>query len=144
MATRVWGIILAIAGAIGAFFAVVAVLWQHQAITTFISTPAVISNLHISIQRGKSTSYKPEASYTYTFNGRDYTSNQLLPFSESGSSNWADHIVAQVLAGSRGPRLRGDSFEGTAYVNPLHPEESILVREHSITPYIFSMITLLA
>ena len=128
-----FGILVVIGAAIGAYFAIDSVLWQHRAIQSFAPTDARVHSSEIQVHRGRrSTSYSPVVTYTYTFNGRALTSFRVLTFDETGSSAWARAIVKRFPAGAK----------IIAYVNPDAPAESILIREYSSTPYLLSFVAL--
>ena len=144
MSVRVIGVLVTVGAGIGAFFSVGSVLWQQHAIHDFVATPATISNVHITVHHGKSTSYSPEADYTYVYQGKMHQSKQLLPFSESSSRSWATHVIdeIQIVGGVVEDNPKGP-LDGTAYVNPADPDEAILVREYSFVPYVFSLLALM-
>src|SRR5258708_6436932 len=126
---RVIGILLILGAGIAAFFAISSVLWQHRAIHEFVPVDVEILSAEVKVHRGKSTSYSPEATYHYTYNGHDYHSSCVLPFQESDGQSWANGIVSRLRAGNgRGVEMGG---KFTGYVNPEKPNESILIREYS-------------
>ncbi len=130
----IFGILLFLGGSIAAYFAVGSLLWQDRAVRTFIPTDAVVVFSRLEIHRGKSTSYSPAVTYSYTFHDTSYRSTRVLPFAESGAASWAQPIVSRYPVGAK----------VTAYVNPAAPAESVLVRDYSTTPYVLSCITLFA
>lgn len=114
-------------------------LHQDNANRRFVPVDAVIHSTEIRRHSGKSTTYSPEATYSYRVNGTEHTSTDVLATSNSSSHSWAEDMLSQVQRrGPAGP-------EGTpaiAYVNPNNPDDAVLVRWYSFIPYIFCMICL--
>ena len=136
---RFIGLIILLAAGIGAYFCITNALWQHRANRDFVPVPAQILDTHVGVHHGSkgSVSYSPEASYSYTYEGRQYQSSDVLAISSSASRSWAEGVLARIQRGPEGgPRA-------TAYVDPQNPAQAILVREYTFFPYGFGMGTLL-
>lgn len=137
---RFFAFLLAAGAAIGAYFFLTLLLWQHRAIRDFQEVDARIVSAVVTRHSGKNATYSPDILYAYTVNGREYTSTQVLPISQSSSRSWAAGIVERY--GGERPHLAG--IEGVqprakAYVNMQNPEEAILVREYSFVPYLLTL-----
>jgi hypothetical protein len=142
---RFLSFLLAIGAAIGAYFAVTLLLWQHKAVREFVPVEARIVSAEVRRHSGKKTTYSPEITYTYRYADHDYTSSQVLPVSENSSYAWAENIVNRFGGPTHDlPGLEVHRSKAIAYVNPDKPEEAILVREYSFMPYIFTLLTGLA
>ena len=137
---RFIGLLILLAAGIGAYFCITNALWQDRANRHFVPVPAQIRDTHVGVHRGSKghVSYSPEASYSYTYEGRQYQSSDVLAISQSASRSWAEDVLARIQRGPEG------GPQSTAYVDPQHPADAILVRDYSFLPYGFGMGTLLA
>jgi hypothetical protein len=90
-------------------------------------TPAQVVSTGIETVRGKGTTYAPVVVYEYTFDGRPYRSNGVLPLGRSASVAWAAEIRDRFRPGQI----------VTAYVDPTEPSHGFLVRELSLVPLLF-------
>ena len=129
-----FGILFLVGGFIGACFAIDSVLWQQRAVQKFVPTDAIVLSSQVKIHRGRSTSYSPAITYSYTFGGQFYQSTRVLPFSEQGSSTWARSIVDHFPFDAK----------VTAFVDPADPAESVLLQVYTSTPYFLSALALAA
>jgi hypothetical protein len=129
---RIFYWLLFLAAAAGALVAIHSIFWQQRAIEVFTPTPARVLVSDLKIHRGKHTSYSPAITYSYVFQNRAYQSTQVLPFTESGSSSWARSILDRFPAGA----------DITAYVDPAAPQDAVLVKTYSTSPYFISLIAL--
>jgi hypothetical protein len=138
---KVIGILLLLVGLALSCYMGIAVLWQHAAITRFVPVPCSILSSKVNVHRGRHTSYSPSISYCYTYHDRAYQSSCVLPYEENGDVIWANGIVSRYTQAGRG--AEGLVLNATAYVNPEQPEESVLERMYSGTPYFFCTVGLL-
>ena len=140
---RFIGFVMLLAAGIGAYFCITNALWQDQANRRFVAVPAQILSTNVRVHRGKSTTYSPEATYSYIYEGRTYQSTRVLAISYSSDHSWAQGVLARIDGAgvARGPE---GGWRSTAYVNPQNPDESILVRGYSYIPYGLGMGALLA
>ena len=143
---KFWGFLLLIGGLLLALLASTYITWQQHAIHDFIPVPAKILDASVAVHHGSkgSISYSPEITYSYDFNDHPYTSNQVLTFSANGDQSWADDILSRY--GGPTYQLTGIEavpFRATAYIDRDNPSDSILVRDYSAQPYIFTTICLL-
>jgi hypothetical protein len=129
---KLLGTILFLVGLILAAAMGNSVLWQHNAIHRFVPVAARIQRADLVRHSGKHVYYSPEATYTYDYQGQTYHSSRVLPYAESGDHAWADDIFQPLFLA----QVQGRAV--TAYVNPDDPAESILVRQYSFTPYVFT------
>jgi hypothetical protein len=133
-----------------AAYALWSVIRQDQANHRFVPVDCTILSAQIERHSGKHTTYSPEVHYSYTYKDHAYESTRILPISESGERSWAQGILRQVdPSGTAGTvQIRGieapAAHRSTAYINPLNPSESILIRQYSFTPYLLSMAFLVA
>ncbi len=142
---RFIGLIILLAAGIGAYFCVTNVLWQDRAIRHFVAVPAQISSTEVRGHRGSKggMTYSPEATYSYTYEGRAHSSSRVLAISYSSSSYaWAQGVLTRIDGAANGPVRSG--MRTTAYVDPQNPDDAILVRDYSFLPYGFGMGTLFA
>ena len=76
-------------------------LHQDNANRRFVPVDAVIHSTEIRRHSGKSTTYSPEATYSYRVNGTEHTSTDVLATSNSSSHSWAEDMLSQIQR--RGP-----------------------------------------
>lgn len=91
---------------------------------TWPEVPCTIVESHVEESSGDDGStYKAVVTFTYTYEGRDYTSNRY-DFTDYYSSGYDDKaaVVARYPAGSR----------AVAYVNRSDPSKAVLVRGFSV------------
>lgn len=69
----------------------------------------------------RSTSYRPVVRFRFTLDGKTHESDRVTPLDFSGTSSWADEMVARFPVGST-PK---------AWVNPSSPDKAYLVKETS-------------
>jgi hypothetical protein len=139
---RWMGLVVFVIAAVAAFFAWKSILHQDDAARNFVAAPAVIQETHVLTHRSrKSTTYSPEARYTYTYQGQPHTATQVLAASANGSQAWANSVLRRIDRAGAGIERPG-AWASTAYVNPEHPEEAVLVRDYLPEPYFLGMLTL--
>lgn len=91
---------------------------------TWAETPARIVRAELAVSHGSdSTTYRAEAEYTYTFEGRTYTGTRVSLHGGSDNIGSFHQRVHQELAGYRDS---GRPFR--CYVNPANPSEALLYR----------------
>lgn len=91
---------------------------------TWPEVPCTIVESHVEESSGDDGStYKAVVTFTYTYEGRDYTSNRydFTDYYSSGYEGKAE-VVARYPAGGR----------TVAYVNPSDPSKAVLVRSFSV------------
>jgi hypothetical protein len=89
-------------------------------------TPCAITSSTVDTSRGKSTTYRVNIHYKYSFNGRAYESGRYdgINFSSSGYDGKRE-IVDQYPAG----------LKTVCYVDPQHPTEAVLSRSFPTALY---------
>ncbi|HVX86198.1 MAG TPA: DUF3592 domain-containing protein [Phycisphaerae bacterium] len=129
---RFWGVVLLLGGLALALVAVNSIAEQDRAIRTFIPTPATVDSTGIDVYHGRrSDSYSPRIRYEFIRDGKTHFGTGIFPVDASGSSDWASSIIAQF------PENRPI----TAYVDPLDPDNAILIREYGSSPYWGALVT---
>jgi hypothetical protein len=132
MVQRFIGLLLFLGAVVGAYFCGSNVLWQDDAIRRFAPVKAMLLKTDIAEHRGSkgSRSYSPEATYRYSYQGKEYTSTRVRPIGGiNASRTWAQSVLDKIeRAPEGGPQV-------TAYVNPGKPDEAFLVRDYSFSVY---------
>ena len=95
--------------------------WQPVAATVVSSTVA-------SIRGSKGgTTYRPDVTYKYVWNGTTYFARQVTVLQESRSGRWAYDLVRRYPPGA----------EVIAYANPQNPSRAYLLHEWTFFPVAF-------
>ena len=71
-------------------------LHQDYANRRFVPVDAVLHSTEVKRHSGKSTTYSPEATYSYRFTGREYTSTSVLAVTASASRSWAEDMISRI------------------------------------------------
>lgn len=87
----------------------------------------------VSQRRG--VEYRPQASFSYSFEGENYSSDNVYPGGVSKQFN-TDQAVEKVIQ----QYSNGEQTE--AYINPGSPGEAFLIDQSSNTPYLMILIGL--
>lgn len=100
---------------------------QHRIVTSSRRVQAKVLSSAATKQKGShgDVYYTVSIAYEYEINGKSYKSDQLAPLSHSGSERWANAIVSHYTAGQW----------CDAFYNPSNPQDAILLRSYSVTPY---------
>ena len=105
---------------------------QARKLTGWLPIEAQIIGGEVTSRRGKKggTTYKPVVRFAYRVDGVERNADTPLPIDMSiKDSSWAHDVVRRFPAGSR----------ATAYYNPRAPDEAFLLREVSVSPYLFML-----
>ena len=126
-----WGCLAAFLGMFAAAGLGIFGLEMYRIATWEPVSARIISSDVGSVRGSKGgTSYKPVVGYTYTYDGRPYTSYVVTPIDISAGESWARSVAA---------RYRPSGIT-TAYVNPRQPASAFLVHEPSLMPLIFVLV----
>jgi hypothetical protein len=86
-----------------------------------------------TVSQRRGVEYKPTASFSYTYNGETYTSDNVYPSGIAQEFNSEDDAL-QIIEGYN----TGETVIGN--INPESPENAFLVDESSNTPYFMILI----
>ena len=112
-------------GALGMFVWTMATWASMQ---SWREVPASIERVElVSSHSDKSTTYRVEAAYSYKWEGREYRSDRVVPYSASDNFGSFHQRVAAELSEHRD---RGLAFR--CYVNPNNPAQAVLYRNPRI------------
>jgi hypothetical protein len=125
MAVLVLGFIGLVFGGIGGTM----VYQEQQRLSTWIPAQATVLSKRVDSHRDDDgTTHTPVIVYRYYVEDRPFTSEQVLPLSESRSGGWAFRIVDQYEVGE----------DYTAYYDPTDPAQAFLRRSRSLVAPIFA------
>ncbi len=116
-----FGLIFAIGGGFATWFVAIDTWYNALQSRDWPEVACTIVSSEVETRRGSdSTTYRPDLSYRYTWEDREWESSRyrFINFS-SGNRSWAEAIVATYSPGS----------VHTALVNPRDPSEAVLERE---------------
>ena len=100
---------------------------QHRAIQTYVQVDAKVLSSKVTSYRGSKSGvhYIPKITYEYKVNGASYQSSELKAVYVWGDQDWANEVVALYPPGRT----------CHAFYNPAKPDEAILLRSYSFSPY---------
>ena len=111
-------------------FGILEVFDQHRKITRYRPVEAEV--LAHELQRAGRDTFKPLTEYEYEVDGKTYTSDTVLPFTDSGARVWAQRILDRFPV--------GQAHE--AWYDPDDPSQAFLWRQYQIFPYMTVLISL--
>lgn len=125
------GLVAAFLGVVGLVGAVLMVM-QVERLSSWRPVTATVLSSQVGVVKGErgGITYRPVVSYTYTVDGRSYTSNAVSVITVSQGYKWASAIAERYIPGS----------QVTAYVSPRNPRAAYLVHELSLLPLLIMMI----
>ncbi len=129
-------ILVVIAGIGFAIYGGYSLMQQDSALENAEQINVTIDSTDINtVSQRRGVEYKPTASFTYTYNGERYTSDNIYPSGiaqEFNSKEDASNVIEEYNTGET----------VTGYINPESPGNAFLVDESSNTPYVMIVIGL--
>lgn len=113
-----------IAVGLGAAGWIVRDVWEWSDAQSWVEVPARIEQASLETHSGDTTTYSVGATYTYHYEGRQYTGNRVDL--AGGSDNVGDHHQ-RIFASLERARARGGDH--TVYVNPRDPAQALINRD---------------
>lgn len=86
-----------------------------------------------TVSKRRGVQYKPTASFTYSYNGKQYRSDSIYPSGITQQFS-TEETAAKLIEGYS----RNDTVQ--AYINPGKPSEAFLVDKASTSPYFMIVI----
>ena len=105
---------------------------QSRALSSAVEVNATVDSTGVveDSQRRGGVEYRPQVSYSYSFEGENFSSSNVYPSTLSksfGTREEAETVLDDYSEGS----------EVTAYVRPGSPDKAFLVDERSNKPFLF-------
>lgn len=117
---------------------------QSSALENSVEVNATIQSTGVeTVSQRRGTEYRPTASFTYSFSGEQYSSNNVYPGNSipvgslAPTYNSREEAASALNSYEKGSRV-------TAYVNSESPENGYLKHESSNKPYFIGVIGLLS
>lgn len=105
---------------------------QSRALSSAVEVNATVDSTGIEedSQRRGGVEYRPQISYSYSFEGESFSSNNVYPSTLSKSFDTREEAESVLNSYSEGSRV-------TAYIRPGSPDKSFLIDEKSKKPFLF-------
>ena len=105
---------------------------QNRALSSAVEVNATVDSTGVveDSQRRGGVEYRPQVSYSYSFEGENFSSSNVYPSTLSKSFNSREEAETVLDDYSEGSEV-------TAYIRPGSPDKAFLVDERSNKPYLF-------
>ena len=105
---------------------------QNRALSSAVEVNATVDSTGIEedSQRRGGVEYRPQVSYSYSFEGESFSSSNVYPSTLSKSFDIREEAEAVLSDYGEGDRV-------TAYVRPGSPDKAFIVDERSNKPFLF-------